>query len=422
LGIVLRPDTGGLVVLQSPARLRSSDFGLDTVLEDIPRTATVLGLPVDITITRIQLSLEGDFMRNPTSCGTKTTTADAVSYSETAASGSKSFESVNCEALPFSPSFTGKVGSPGHTAPFTLPPQTTVISQDEGEAGLIRAQVKLPDDIGGNNPYLSNTCSPANFQAHTCPDASIVGQATAESPLQEQALTGPMALVENEGGLPLLGLDLQGALALQLFGDLVLFPNGDKIDTLVVFDGLPDIPISRFELTLVEDKLNIVGRDLCQPPDFFYTTEFTSYADEILTGDTQATIEGCAPTVVDPTSKARIRNSTSDNPRLKVIVQKGSAGLSDVVVKAPRKASFGNPSKGIVVTAEGQEIDSGAIERAKRKLTIDLPDTDNVKVKVSKGALRLKDSVKKGDELAFSVDVTDSDSNDFTLPTPALAR
>jgi hypothetical protein len=141
-----------------------------------------------------------------------------------------------------------------------------------------------------------------------------------------------------------------------------------------------------------------------------------------LTGDTQATIEGCAPTVVDPTSKARIRNSTSDNPRLKVIVQKGSAGLSDVVVKAPRKASFGNPSKGIVVTAEGQEIDSGAIKRAKRKLTIDLPDTDNVKVKVSKGALRLKDSVKKGDELAFSVDVTDSDSNDFTLPTPALAH
>ena len=92
------------------------------------------------------------------------------------------------------------------------------------------------------------------------------------------------------------------------------------------------------------------------------------------------------------------------------------------MVKAPPEASFGNSSKGIVVTAEGQEIDSGAIDRAKRKLTIDLPDSDDVKVKVSKGTLRLKDSVKKGDELAFSVDVTDSDSNNFTLPTPALAR
>ena len=422
LGIVLRPDTGGTVVLQSPAKLRSSDFGLDTVLEDIPNTAVVLGLTVPITIARIQLSLEGDFMRNPTSCGEKTTTADAISYSETAASGSNSFTSVNCAALPFSPEFTAKVGSPGHTTAFTKPPQTTVISQDDGEAGLRVANVLLPPGVGGDNDQLGNTCSVSNFQAHSCPALAIVGQATAESPLQEQALEGPMALVANpEGGLPLLGLDLEGALALQLYGNLSILPSSEGTETRVVFNGLPDIPIARFELELLEDRLNLLARDICEPPDLFYNTTFTSHGDVVDTGTTQGTVEGCAPSVVDPTAKARIRNFSSNNPRLKVIVRKGSASLNDIVVKAPREASFKNKGA-IVVTAEGQEIDTGAVKRSKRKLTIEVPDVDDVKVKASKGALRLKDSVKKGDELAFSVDATDSDSNHFSLPTPAVAR
>src|SRR5688572_11542402 len=86
LGIVLTPPVGAKVILQSAAALRPNDFGLDTILEDIPNTAD--GIP--ITITRIELTLNGAFMRNPTSCGTKTTTADATSYLDTTANGSNS--------------------------------------------------------------------------------------------------------------------------------------------------------------------------------------------------------------------------------------------------------------------------------------------------------------------------------------------
>jgi len=424
LGVVLRPDTGGTVILQSPARLRASDFGLDTVLEDIPNTAVVAGLTVPITIARIQLSLEGDFMRNPTSCGEKTTTADAVSYDETAASGSDSFTSVNCAALPFSPSFTGNIGSPGHTAAFTKPPQTTVISQDDGEAGLRTANVLLPPGVGGDNDQLGMTCSLANFEAHTCPASTIVGEATAESPLQEEALSGPMALVTNpEGGLPLLGLDLEGALALQLFGNLSILPVDSGFETRVIFDDLPDIPIARFELVLLEDKLNLLARDICTPPDLFYDTTFTSHGEVIQTGSTQATIEGCQPTLVDPTALAKLRKATSDKPRLRVKVDDGSADLSEVVVKAPEKARFNAKKKaGIIVTAEGQELNSGAVKVRRKKLTIEVPDADDLKANVRGGALRIKDSVKKGDELPFTIGVTDADSNVFSLPAPAVAR
>ena len=420
LGVVLRPDTGGTVILQSPARLRSSDFGLDTVLEDIPNTAELFGLEADITITRIQLSLEGDFMRNPTSCGPKETTADAVSYDDTAASGSDSFTSVNCTSLPFSPSFEGKVGSPGHTAAFTKPPQTTVISQDDGEAGLRTANVLLPPGLGGDNNALANTCSLADFQAHSCPDATLVGAATAESPLQEEALTGPMALVANPNGLPLLGLDLEGALALQLFGNLSILPSDDGIETRVIFDDLPDIPIARFELVLLEDKLNLLGRDICTPPDLFYNTTFTSHGDITQSGSTQATIEGCQPAVVDPTASLKVREATGERPRLRAKVLEGSAAIDNAVVKAPPEVRF---RKGrYTATADGQRLPKSAIDVSRKRIAVAAPDTQKLRVRAAGGAVRIKDSVGGGDELGFSIGVTDADSNVFELPTPATAR
>ncbi len=83
-GIVLRPvGSDPLPALQkiiqvSDVRLRQSDFGLDTVLTNIPNVAHALGgaLSVPTDINSIDLSLKGTvggkpFLRNPTSCGTK---------------------------------------------------------------------------------------------------------------------------------------------------------------------------------------------------------------------------------------------------------------------------------------------------------------------------------------------------------------
>ena len=130
-GIVLRP-TGSdpLPVLQkiiqvSDVRLRQSDFGLDTVLTNIPNVAHALGgaLSVPIDINSIDISLKGTvggkgFLRNPTSCGSKVTkfTADSYANPNQTINGQASFNSVNCASLPFSPTFTAAVGSKGHTA------------------------------------------------------------------------------------------------------------------------------------------------------------------------------------------------------------------------------------------------------------------------------------------------------------------
>ena len=114
------------IVQTSDVRLRTtSDFGLDTALVNIPNAAHALNgalsFPIDIRSIDIHLSgtLAGGkaFMRNPTSCGTKTTrfTADSYANPSQQVTGQASFNSVNCAALPFTPNFSAWIGDAGHT-------------------------------------------------------------------------------------------------------------------------------------------------------------------------------------------------------------------------------------------------------------------------------------------------------------------
>ena len=107
-------------------QLRRGDFGLNTVLANIPTVAHAAGqaLSVPIDITAIDIHLDGTvggqgFMRNPTSCGTKTTkfTADSYASPTQKVTGQATYTSVNCAALPFSPVFRAWVGPLALRAP-----------------------------------------------------------------------------------------------------------------------------------------------------------------------------------------------------------------------------------------------------------------------------------------------------------------
>ncbi len=254
IGTILLP----AIKQQSAASLRDSDLGLDTSLTDIPHEATLVQLaplpPItsQIELTSMDIVLYGtalsgkSFMRNPTSCGTKTTRFDANSYADedTFIHGSASYNSTGCEDLPFHPAFSATLGAPGETGPGTPTQATTAIKQGEDEAGLKRAQVDLPQGLGATNAALNRGCPEAKFNAGTCPATSIVGSATAASPLLAQSLQGPVILVSPAGpGLPQIGLDLRGPLPLKLTGKFAIGQTAG-----VVFDGLPDIPISNFQL------------------------------------------------------------------------------------------------------------------------------------------------------------------------------
>jgi len=308
-GIVLRPvGSDPLPVFQkiiqvSDVRLRQSDFGLDTVLTNIPNVAHALGqaLSVPTDINSIDLSLKGtvggkDFLRNPTSCGTKVTkfTADSYANPNQTIAGQASFNSVNCASLPFSPTFTAAVGSKGRTAYGTKPSMTAVISQDDGEAGLRNAQVILPDALTANFNLLTNPCSEAQFRsnASACPASSIVGASVATSPLLPAPESGAVVIVAaaQSNGLPRLGVDLQGPLSLQLIGDFTVLPGlGQK------FTNLPDIPISNFILRFKQGGLVVTQTNLCTAgkPALAFPVSFLGWNGISRSAKVVGTVKGC---------------------------------------------------------------------------------------------------------------------------------
>jgi hypothetical protein len=290
-GIVLTPLVGPQIILQSAVRLRS-DYGLDTIIKDVPNTA--LGLPVtitsqDITLFGIAPGTGKAFMRNPTSCTQKTTTFTAVPYSGNTGNAQASFTPTNCGSLDFSPSFNARAGGPGRTASGVPTSVTTSIEQGPDEAGLLKATVIVPNDFNPNAALLGNACDQASFQAGACPLTSVVGSAIASSPLLSQPLSGPVLLVNAGGQFPNIGLDLQGELHLLLQGTL-------DITKTVVFDGLPDIPIATFLLNFGPSPgLLGTSRNICMQPAPVFHADFQGYNGASSSVDAPATVEGCGP-------------------------------------------------------------------------------------------------------------------------------
>jgi hypothetical protein len=298
-GIVLHPlglpDPVPPIILQSGAQLRQTDFGLNTVINGIPNTTLAMG---DTTINSQDITLYGTapgtgkpFMRNPTSCTPKTSSFSAVPYSgATGSFQTAPFVPTGCENLPFSPTFSARMGSPGQNAVLGKPPVSSVIEQDAGEAGLAEAKVLLPPDLGVDVAQLNEICALDAFNAAACPAHTVIGSAFATSPLLTQPLTGPVTLVQG-AALPDIGLNLAGPLSLNLHGTL-------NIAGSVTFSGLPDIPISHFELNFVggPDGLNVANRNLCLPPPPLFHENFTGHNGATTSLDTFATVEGgCGP-------------------------------------------------------------------------------------------------------------------------------
>ena len=313
-GIVLQPgDLLGVltlplppIILESAVQLRP-DFGLNTVINDIPNKTQGFDTTInsqDITLFGTAPGTGKPFMRNPTSCSTATTSFAAVPYSGATGTGSASFTPTNCGGLDFSPAFTAEVGGPGQTTNGVPTTASTAILQDNDEAGLHDAVVTVPSALNPNATlFFGAHCDQASFLASSCPSNTVVGSATATSPLLSQPLSGPVSLVTSTGGpFPNLGLDLQGQLHLLLQGATAINPN------TVTFNGLPDIPISRFQLTFTNPPgLLGTSRDLCAPPAPVFHADFTGYNGATSSIDSAATVNGCGAAKVQKCKKHKAK-------------------------------------------------------------------------------------------------------------------
>lgn len=428
-GIVLRPLGGllGKIILQSAVKLRTTDYGLDTIINNIPNTSSGLATHIDSMDVHLQ-GMAGSpakpFMRNPTSCTLATTSFDAVAYGGATASGTASFTPTGCGALDFSPTFSASIGSAGHTAPGTRPPLTTVVEQDVGEAGANVVSVVLPHGVSAANDALASQCPVANFQAGTCPANTVVGSAIATSPLLTQPLSGPVTVVvpTAPGNLPRLGLDLQGPLHIQLFGKFTLSPNGPGNE----FDGVPDIPLSHFELNFAADKLVTTVVDLCAPPTPFFMTSFLGWNGAAQTGDVPVTVNGCGSTGGGgkPKAKIAVTHASSKKPRLKLRVTaakgaKAATKITKTKLKLPKKLRL----------AKGRAFRSGFTSHPRgpkpkhtaHSVTVKVSGASKLTERAAKGALLRRGHVA-GRKLKFKLVVKDSTGKTTKLKLTTKAK
>jgi hypothetical protein len=398
---------GSTIRLESPITVRPEDSGLTSMLRDLPNSAA--GMP--ITIRRIDFTLAGaarsgaSFMRNPTSCSEAVTRVTATPYGggQTAAAQS-AYTPTSCAAQPFSPSLSAKVGAPGLTGRGSLVPLETVVVQPGGQAGLSEVAVTLPDHLDVNGAGLTTFCTPDQLALRDCPPASQVGTARAETPLLDEPLQGIVVSVKGPTDpLPGLGAILSGGLSLTLRANVGFASDGRIVST---FGGLPDVPVSRFELRFNGGKGGMLlgSADLCVTPTRLEAT-FRGHSGQTLTQDVLAAPEGCRPR-----ASLKLRGLAGRAPRLFARIA-GFPGetLTGAELTLPRGLAFDR--------RRARRLGS---LRGRRKLVL-RARAPVIKLVAAKGALVASRSLrrtmarKRSRDLRFTVGVSDTQGLRATL-------
>ena len=166
---------------------------------------------------------------------------------------------VGCDALDFAPKLFLRTF--GATRRAKNPKLRATLIARPGDANIGRAAVTLPRSLFLDQSSISNVCTRVQFAAHNCPKDSVYGYAQADTPLLDGPLKGPVYLRSSDNTLPDLVAALHGQVDVELAG------RTDSVHGRIrnTFDAVPDVPVSKFTLTLRggPDGLLVNSRNLC---------------------------------------------------------------------------------------------------------------------------------------------------------------
>jgi hypothetical protein len=439
LGIILdTPVTK--TFLTAPFYVRSDgDYGLDGVLDDLPRALTDLGVG-NTQIKKLSFTLFGlvngrRFTRGPTNCSLHVSTGEAFGYDDPTAvkdGPASSYTPTNCDKLAFKPSLSITVGSKGTTGERARPPLQVHVAQGAGEAGIFANAVTLPFELGPNLAAFDVLCTSAQLAAGACPAGSQVGTTSATSAFVATPLSGPVYLVQQPGViLPALVADLRGRVHVPLtISNTIL--GGRLIKSTVA--GVPDLPVSTFDLKLdggdggpLESKF-----DLCRKGSKARAMK----ADVSFAGQNGATVAsrpdvhvaGCGPLVT-----ASLRNAAARRPALRIELRRHPDGgkLARFTVTLPKQLRL-NRSRGRKAAAVVSEnLARSAVKvKGRRTVTVTVPKSgaSTVSLRLDKGAVKLtskaRRKVRRGRKLNlnYKVVAVETSGNSFRSQTSARAR
>jgi hypothetical protein len=183
--------------------------------------------------------------------------ADAAAFS--AFPASVPYQWNGCQGLGFKPKLSLQLF--GATKRAKNPKLKAVLKAREGDANIHRAVVTLPKGLILDQSNIAKVCTRTQFAVNACPTNSRYGFARAFTPLLDKPLEGPVRLRSSNNLLPDLVASLHGQIDVDLAGKI----DTNKGRIRNSFNTVPDVPVSRFELTVRGGKKGILtnSRNIC---------------------------------------------------------------------------------------------------------------------------------------------------------------
>jgi hypothetical protein len=273
---VAGPFNLGTVVVRQALYVDPTTAQVTAVSDPFP---TILdGIPLQIRTVSVTVGRPG-FTLNPTSCDPMSITGSLLSTGGLSAPVSSRFQVGGCQELGFSPKLAFSLTGRGQTHSGNHPTLTATLTQGPGQANIRSARVALPLSLAldvNNSQHVCNydVAQAVHGGAVGCPSSTVVGQATAQTPLLDRPLTGPVYLVQGirfgRNGqrihtLPSLLIPLRGQIALDLRASSAV--NGAQ-QLVTTFGTIPDAPVSRFTLQINGGRKGILvitgrGQTIC---------------------------------------------------------------------------------------------------------------------------------------------------------------
>jgi hypothetical protein len=250
---------------KNDAHVRVLSDPLPTILDGIPLLVRSVGVTID----------RPDTMRNPTSCGPLAIGGVLTSTGGLTAGPSVPFTANGCDKLAFSPTtkitLTGKTqmrdgGHPGVDA---------TVTQPRGQSNIKQVQVTMPLSLALDPGNAESLCEFTDGVRGVCPEKSVIGTATAVSPLLPRPLSGKVYFVKGIRIDPKTGRQIKtlptllvalrdGKLALDLRATTAVDAKARLVTT---FAGIPDAAVSSFRMVLAGGKHGILvvttDKDVC---------------------------------------------------------------------------------------------------------------------------------------------------------------
>jgi hypothetical protein len=234
-----------------------------------PLPTIIDGIPADLRSINAVIDRPG-FMFNPTNCNPASFSGTATSTEGQSASISSPFQVGSCQSLVFKPNFklstqskASRADGASLEAKIVYPTTPLGANQASSQANIASVKVELPKQLPSRLTTLQKACPAAQFEADPagCPAASLVGHATAVTPVLPVALNGPAYFVSHGGqAFPSLIVVLQGyGVTVDLVGTTFISKRGITSST---FEEVPDVPISSFDLVLPKGPYSALTANL----------------------------------------------------------------------------------------------------------------------------------------------------------------